>query len=61
MNASCLDCGSPYTFCAAQVLVDTPYGRFAVLVPSGMAPGSPLLVPLPVSQHAEVEAAADSR
>lgn len=32
-----------------SVLMDTPYGRFAVLIPSGLAPGTPLLVPVPAS------------
>ena len=29
--------------------MDTPYGRFAVLIPSGLSPGTPLLVPVPAS------------
>ena len=32
-----------------SVLMDTPFGRFAVLVPAGLPPGSPLLVPLPAA------------
>ena len=32
-----------------SVLMDTPYGRFAVLVPAGLPAGSPLLVPLPAA------------
>ena len=32
-----------------SVLMDTPYGRFAVLVPAGLPPGTPLLVPVPAS------------
>lgn len=32
-----------------EVLMDTPHGRFAVLVPSGVAPGNPLLVPVPAT------------
>lgn len=32
-----------------SVLMDTPYGRFAVLIPPGLAPGTPLLVPVPAS------------
>mmetsp|Transcript_55576 Transcript_55576/g.92055 ORF Transcript_55576/g.92055 Transcript_55576/m.92055 type:complete len:639 (+) Transcript_55576:44-1960(+) len=33
-----------------QVVMDTPHGRFAVLVPSGVLPGNPLLVPLPATE-----------
>ena len=32
-----------------SVLMDAPYGRFAVLVPLGLAPGTPLLVPVPAA------------
>jgi hypothetical protein len=32
-----------------SVLMDTPYGRFAVLIPAGLPPGAPLLVPVPAS------------
>ena len=32
-----------------SVLMDTPYGRFAVLIPLGLPPGTPLLVPVPAS------------
>ena len=32
-----------------SVLMDTPYGRFAVLIPAGLAEGVPLLVPVPAS------------
>ena len=32
-----------------SVLMDTPYGRFAVLIPAGLAEDVPLLVPVPAS------------
>ena len=32
-----------------SVLMDTPYGRFAVLIPAGLPAGTPLLVPVPAS------------
>ena len=32
-----------------SVLMDTPYGRFAVLIPPGLPAGTPLLVPVPAA------------
>ena len=37
----------PRATAGETALMDTPYGRFAVLIPAGLPVGSPLLVPVP--------------